>query len=87
MPASFDDIQIGQVANLGAMAVDAAALEAFATAFCPGWTPDRGAPDAMVFAIWARLDVMASDNWRQTKRLGAEGIGRASCRERVSKQV
>ena len=74
MPASFDDIQIGQVANLGAMAVDAAALEVFASAFCPGWTTDRGAPDAMVYAIWAKLDVMASDNWRQTKRLGVDAL-------------
>ena len=32
------------------------ALEAFVQGFTPGWALDRGAPDAMVFAIWAKLD-------------------------------
>lgn len=74
MPASFDDIQIGQVASLGAMVVDAAALEAFAAAFAPGWTTDRGAPDSMVFAIWTRLDALAAVNFQQTKRLGVDAL-------------
>ena len=74
MPASFDDIQIGQVASLGAAAVDAAALDAFVAAFTPGWTVDRGAPDAMVFSIWARLDALASSNFSQTKRLGVDAL-------------
>ena len=74
MPASFDDIEIGQVASLGACGVDAAALEAFCTAFTPGWTVDRGAPDAMVYALWARLDAMAATDWPQTKRLGVDAL-------------
>jgi hypothetical protein len=74
LPASFDDIQIGQVASLGAAAVDAAALDTFVAAFTPGWTVDRGAPDAMVFAIWAKLDAMASSNFSQTKRLGVDAL-------------
>ncbi|WP_293901476.1 acyl dehydratase [Phenylobacterium sp.] len=74
MPAAFDEIQIGQVVNLGAMGVDAAALEAFVAAFAPGWTVDRGAPDAMVFSIWAKLDAMASTDWPQTKRLGVDAL-------------
>ena len=74
MPAAFDDIQIGQVANLGAMGVDAAALEAFVAAFAPGWTVDRGAPDAMVFSIWAKLDAVAATDWPQTKRLGVDAL-------------
>ena len=74
MPASFDDIQIGQVASLGVAAVDAAALDAFVIAFAPGWTTDRGAPDAMVFAIWSRLDALAASNWQQTKRLGVDAL-------------
>ena len=74
MPASFDDIQIGQVVSLGAAAVDPEALAAFVVAFTPGWTVDRGAPDAMVFAIWARLDAVASDNFNQTKRLGVDAL-------------
>ncbi|RAK64942.1 acyl dehydratase [Phenylobacterium kunshanense] len=74
MPASFDDIEIGQVVTLGAAAVDAAALETFCRAFTPGWTLDRGAPDAMVFAIWARLDAVAATDWPQTKRLGVDAL-------------
>jgi hypothetical protein len=74
VPASFDDVQIGQVASLGAAAVDPAALEAFVAAFAPGWTPDRGAPDAMVYAIWARLDAAAAANFSQTKRLGVDAL-------------
>jgi len=74
MPGSFDDIEIGQVVALGAAAVDARALDAFITAFTPGWTADRGAPDAMVFAIWARLDGQAAVGWPQTKRLGVDAL-------------
>ncbi|HMP63892.1 MAG TPA: acyl dehydratase, partial [Phenylobacterium sp.] len=70
----FDDIEIGQVINLGAAVVDARALDAFAAAFAPGWTADRGAPDAMVFAIWTRLDAQASTGWPQTKRLGVDAL-------------
>ena len=32
MPAAFDDIEIGQVVNLGSRAVDGKALEAFIAA-------------------------------------------------------
>ncbi len=74
MPASFDDIDIGQVVSLGVAGVDAAALEAFVVAFTPGWGVERGAPDAMVYAIWARLDAMAATDWPQTKRLGVDAL-------------
>ncbi len=74
MPAPFDDIQIGQVVSLGAAAVDAAALQTFIEAFTPGWTIERGAPDAMVFAIWAKLDAIAHTDWPQTKRLGLDAL-------------
>ena len=74
MPAAFDDIQIGQVVSLGACAVQAEALEAFVSAFAPGWTVDRGAPDAMVYALWARLDAVAHTDWPQTKRLGVDAL-------------
>lgn len=72
MPASFDDIEIGQVVNLGQAAVDPDALAVFCKAFTPGWATDRGAPDAMTFAIWARLDAVAATDWPQTKRLGVD---------------
>ena len=74
MPARFDDIEIGQVVNLGATAVEPQALAAFAQAFAPGWSLDRGAPDAMIFAIWSRLDALASAPWPQTKRLGVDAL-------------
>jgi hypothetical protein len=74
MPAPFDDLQIGLVANLGATVVDEAALDAFIKAFAPGWSADRGAPDAMVFAIWTRLDADASADWPQTKRVGVDAL-------------
>jgi hypothetical protein len=74
MPARFDDIEIGQVANLGATRIEADALAAFVQAFAPGWTPDRGAPDAMLYAIWSRLDAVAATDWPQTKRLGVDAL-------------
>ena len=74
MPAHFDDIEIGQVANLGAARIDADALAAFVAAFAPGWTVDRGAPDAMIYALWSRLDAVTATDWPQTKRLGVDAL-------------
>jgi hypothetical protein len=74
MPASFDEIEIGQVVSLGVCAVDGDALAAFTKAYCPGWDNERGAPDALTFAIWSRLDGEASAGWPQTKRLGVDAL-------------
>jgi hypothetical protein len=74
MPARFDDIEIGQVASLGATRIDAEALAAFAAAFAPGWTTDRGAPDAMIYALWAKLDAEAAADWPQSKRVGVDAL-------------
>ena len=74
MPASFDDIEIGRVVSLGDARVDSRALEAFIDAFAPGWPAERGAPDAMVYAMWARLDAAAVVGWPQTKRLGVDAL-------------
>jgi hypothetical protein len=74
MPARFDDIEIGQVAALGAAKVEADAVAAFVAAFAPGWALDRGAPDAMLYAIWSRLDAVAATDWPQTKRLGVDAL-------------
>ena len=74
MPARFDDIEIGQVASLGATRIDAEALAAFAAAFAPGWTTDRGAPDAMIYALWAKLDAEATADWPQSKRVGVDAL-------------
>ena len=74
MPAPFDRIEIGAVSSLGVAVVDGAALRTFVAAFAPTWNPDRGAPDAMVFAIWSRLEQEASAAWPQTKRLGVDAL-------------
>jgi hypothetical protein len=74
MPASFDDIEIGQVVTLGTTVVDERALATFIAAFQPGWDPALGAPDAMVFAIWTRLDSEATADWPQTKRVGVDAL-------------
>ena len=74
MPAAFDDIAIGQVVSLGATVVDAKALGGFIAAFQPGWPVESGTPDAMVFAIWSRLDADASAAWPQTKRVGVDAL-------------
>ena len=74
MPAAFDDIEIGQVVHFGAASVDEAALAAFIAAFAPGWSIERGAPDAMVFALWSRLDEEAAALWPQMKRVGVDAL-------------
>ena len=74
MPAPFDEIEIGQVVHFGAAAVKETELTAFIAAFTPGWTIDRGAPDAMTFAIWTRLDAEAAAGWPQTKRVGVDAL-------------
>jgi hypothetical protein len=74
VPASFDDIEIGRVESLGVMGVDPDVLAAFVAAFAPGWAVERGAPDAMVFSIWAKLDGLAAADWPQTKRLGVDAL-------------
>jgi hypothetical protein len=74
MPAAFDQIEIGQVVSLGVTVVDPKALDAFIQAFAPGWPAERGAPDSMVFALWARLDGEAVMAWPQTKRVGVDAL-------------
>ena len=49
-------------------------LKLFVEAFTPGWAVERGAPDAMVYAIWAKLDAVAHTDWPQTKRLGVDAL-------------
>lgn len=74
MPAYFDEIEIGRVVSLGAAGLDAKAIEAFAAAFAPGWDPASGAPDAMIYALWAKLDLETSALWPQTKRLAVDAL-------------
>ncbi len=74
MPAAFDDIEIGQVAHLGSVEIEKTALSAFIADFAPGWSADRGAPEAMVFALWSRLDLEAAAGWPQMKRVGVDAL-------------
>ena len=74
MPATFDQLSVGQVAGLGVAAVDAAAIQAFCAAFAPSWDVASGAPEAMVYAVWSKLDSESSKAWPQTKRLGVDAL-------------
>lgn len=73
MPGYFDDVAVGQVVSLGAAAVDQATLEAFIANFTPGWTVERGLPDSLVYAVWAKLDAVAATEWPQ-KRLAVDAL-------------
>ncbi len=70
----FEDIENGQVLQLGAVAVDEAGLEAFAERFAPGWDAAYGAPDAMIYALWSRLATEKAAGWAQTKVLAVDGL-------------
>jgi len=74
MPAYFDEIEVGQVVSLGSMAIGQSVLDAFIEAFAPDWDPALGAPDALIYAIWSRLDGQAAANWPQTKRLAVDAL-------------
>ncbi len=74
MPGYFDEIKVGQVVSLGSMAIDQKALEDFSDAFAPGWDITNGAPDALIYAIWSKLDAGASAEWPQTKRLAVDAL-------------
>ena len=74
MPAPFDQLSVGQVVTLGVAAVDAPAVESFCAAFAPRWDRASGAPDALVYAVWSKLDAEAAHGWPQTKRLGVDAL-------------
>ena len=70
----FEDLDVGQVAQLGACSVDAGALDVFVETFAPGWDVAYGAPDAMVYALWARLAAEKAAGWAQSKVLAVDGL-------------
>jgi hypothetical protein len=74
VPGRFDEIEIGLVVALGDVRVDTRALEGFIEAFAPGWPADRGAPDAMVYALWSRLFSDKAAGWAQSKVLAVDGL-------------
>jgi hypothetical protein len=71
---TFDDLEIGQVISLGAIALDRRAIESFCTTFAPDWDPMNGAPDAMVYAIWSRLEADSGKSTAQAKRLAVDAL-------------
>ena len=74
MPGHFEDLEIGQVAALGAAVLDPESMASFIQAFAPDWDASRGAPDAMIYALWSRLDAQAAADWPQTKRLAVDAL-------------
>ncbi len=72
--AHFEDLENGQVFQLGAIAVDEAALAVFVERFAPGWDVAYGAPDALVYALWSRLAADKAAGWAQTKVLAVDGL-------------
>lgn len=70
----YDDLHVGQVVPLGAVAVAHEALRAFIDAFAPGWDGAQGAPDSMVYVLWSKLAHEASRDWEQTKILGVDAL-------------
>jgi hypothetical protein len=74
VPGYFDEVDVGRVVSLGAAGLSEKAVESFSEAFAPGWDPSLGAPDAMIYAIWAKLDLESSALWPQTKRLAVDAL-------------
>ena len=70
----FDEIEVGQVVNLGAVALSANASQAFCRDFSAGWDLSRGVPESMLYAVWARLEAESSESWPQTKRLAVDAL-------------
>ena len=70
----FEDLETGQVLQLGATAVDEAAITLFVTNFAPGWDPAYGAPDALVYSLWSRLAADKAAGWAQSKVLAVDGL-------------
>ena len=70
----FDDLEVGQVVPLGACAVEPAALEAFVERFAPGWPAEQGAPDALVYALWSRLNGERGQSMALTKTLAIDAL-------------
>lgn len=74
MAGSFDDLVQGQVVQLGVVMLDRRAVETFCQLFAPDWDPESGAPDAMLFAIWSRLEMDAGADYPSGKRLAVDAL-------------
>jgi hypothetical protein len=74
MPGYFEEIEIGQVVSLGAAMIDPNAMAGFIASFAPDWDIGRGAPDAMVYCVWDKLDRNAAAQWPEQKRLAVDAL-------------
>ncbi|OYX33637.1 MAG: acyl dehydratase [Caulobacterales bacterium 32-69-10] len=74
MTAHFDDLEVGQVLSLGVAPIDGRALDQFCRVFVPSWTPEEGAPESFLYALWSRMDAEAAGEWAQTKRLAVDAL-------------
>ena len=72
--ATFDDLVIGQVIPLGVIMLDRRAVESFCQLFAPDWDVEQGAPDAMVYAIWSRLESDTAKDYPAGKRLAVDAL-------------
>ena len=70
----FDEIEVGQVVSLGAVALSPSASQSFCRDFAPTWDLSRGVPESMLYAVWARLETEASETWPQTKKLAVDAL-------------
>ena len=73
MADGFEEMAVGRVIDLGVAPVRAEAIAAFVAQFAPDWPAEAGAPDAMVFALWSRLDEAALSSGGG-KRLGVDAL-------------
>ena len=74
MPGYFEEVAVGHVAPLGHAAVDAETLKVFCDSFAPAWDVEQGLPDALVYAVWSKLDGAACADWPQTKRVATDAL-------------
>ena len=75
MLGTFDDISVGSTVSMGIQRVDAAQIALFSAAFAPTWDPNEGAPDSMVYALWARMEEDMIAKWPTfQKRLGQDAL-------------
>ena len=70
----FDDLEVGQVVNLGTCAVDADAVAEFSRRFAPGWDAVQGAPECLVFCYWSRLETECAKGWARSKSLAVDAL-------------
>lgn len=71
---TFEELRSGQVLSMGAAVVEPRAMGQFIDAFCPGWDIAKGAPEALVYAIWSKLDRQLYREWPHAKRLAVDAL-------------